>query len=55
MSSTTFWTENQVGGPYATAEESAEALTLRALEFPRLYDLMPVNLPGLTVDRKSVV
>jgi len=47
--STTFWAENQVGGPYITAEESSTALAERAFAFPRLYDLMPVNLPGEVV------
>lgn len=49
MSSTAFWTENQVGGPYATLEESQEALARRQLEFPTLLDLMPVDFPGQTV------
>lgn len=46
---TTFWQENQVGGPYATAEESEQALEARAQLYPTLYDLMPVTQAGRTV------
>ena len=49
MSSTAFWTENQVGGPYYSIEESWLALNKRQYSYPRLYEFMPVNLPGLTV------
>ena len=47
--STTFWATHQVGGPYATLEESQQALAQRKLEFPRLLELMPVEFPGKTV------
>jgi ubiquinone/menaquinone biosynthesis C-methylase UbiE len=49
MSSTTFWTEHQVGGPYATLEESQQALAQRQLRFPSLLELMPVEYPGKTI------
>ena len=47
--STTFWATNQVGGPYATLEESQEGLAQRQMEYPRLLELMPVEFPGKTV------
>ena len=46
---TTFWQEHQVGGPYATLEESEAALEARNGLYPGLYDLMPVDYPGQTV------
>lgn len=46
---TAYWQEHQVGGPYADAEESEQALEARALLFPALYDLMPVCYPGQTI------
>lgn len=46
---TTFWQEHQVGGPYATVEESEQALDDRLLLYPALLDLMPVDFPGQTV------
>ena len=46
---TTFWATNQVGGPYATLEESQGALAERQLLYPDLLDLMPVEFPGKTV------
>jgi len=49
VSATEFWSTNQVGGPYATLEESQEALAHRQLAYPNLLDLMPVDLPGKTV------
>jgi SAM-dependent methyltransferase len=49
LSSTAFWADNQVGGPYATLEESQEALAQRQLLFPPLLDLMPVEQTGKTV------
>jgi ubiquinone/menaquinone biosynthesis C-methylase UbiE len=49
MSSTAFWTANQVGGPYPTLEESQAALAERQLLYPRLLDLMPVDFPDQTV------
>jgi ubiquinone/menaquinone biosynthesis C-methylase UbiE len=49
LSSTEFWTENQVGGPYATLEESQAALAERRLLYPTLLELMPVEHPGKTV------
>jgi len=49
VTSLAFWTENQVGGPYETLEESQEALAQRQMEFPTLLDLMPVEFPGKTV------
>ena len=49
MSSTEFWQENQVGGPYATVEESERALQERIEKFPTLWDLMPVEYPGQTI------
>lgn len=47
--STTFWTQNQVGGPYETWEESQNALDQRALLYPTLLELMPVEFPGKTI------
>lgn len=49
MSSTAFWTDNQVGGPYATLEQSQYALAERQHLYPDLLDLMPVEFPGKTV------
>lgn len=49
MSSLAFWTDNQVGGPYATLEESQAALDERLLTYPSLPELMPVDFPGQTV------
>lgn len=49
MSSTLFWSTHQVGGPYATLEESQGALAERQLLYPALLDLMPVEFPGKTV------
>jgi ubiquinone/menaquinone biosynthesis C-methylase UbiE len=49
MTSTEFWTDNQVGGPYQTLEESQAALAERRLLYPTLLDLMPVDHPGKTV------
>jgi SAM-dependent methyltransferase len=49
VSSTAFWSRNQVGGPYLTLEESQQALDLREAQFPDLYRLMPVDHPGKTV------
>lgn len=49
MSSTVFWSTHQVGGPYATLEESQAALAERQLLYPTLLDLMPVEFPGKTV------
>ena len=49
LSSTAFWTEHQVGGPYATLEESQAALAERMLLYPRLLELMPVDMPDKTV------
>lgn len=49
MSSTAFWTENQVGGPYANLEESQAALAERQLLYPTLLELMPVAFPNQTV------
>lgn len=46
---TTFWQENQVGGPYSSARESEEALEARMQLFPQLLDLMPVSYPGLDI------
>ena len=46
---TTFWQENQVGGPYATVEESEEALRERNERFEGLLSLMPVEYTGQTV------
>jgi ubiquinone/menaquinone biosynthesis C-methylase UbiE len=47
--STTFWATHQVGGPYATLEESQRALDERAVMYPTLYELMPIGFPGKTV------
>ena len=49
MSSTAFWTDNQVGGPYSTLAGSFAALLDREALYPTLYDLMPVVFPGKTV------
>lgn len=49
MTSTEFWAENQVGGPYTTVQESEEALMQREHLYPDLYDLMPIYLPGKIV------
>lgn len=49
MKTATFWAKNQVGGPYSTVVESWADLRDRGERYPTLYDLMPVNLPGLTV------
>ena len=46
---TTFWQENQVGGPYLTIEESEQALAEREDLYPDLHKLMPVDLPGRTI------
>lgn len=46
---TTFWQENQVGGPYANVEESERALKDRNARFDGLLDLMPVEYEGQTV------
>ena len=43
---TAFWQEHQVGGPYASLEESTNALRERNAKFPTLLELMPVNFPG---------
>lgn len=49
MSSTVFWSQNQVGGPYHSLEESQHALVERQRLYPSLLDLMPVVHPGKTV------
>lgn len=49
MSSLAFWTDNQVGGPYPTLEESQAALAERQLLYPTLLELMPVDHPDETV------
>src|SRR5262245_11108849 len=49
MTSTEFWTENQVGGPYYTVTESSQALIDREEMYPELYDYMPVHFPEKTV------
>jgi ubiquinone/menaquinone biosynthesis C-methylase UbiE len=49
LSSTVFWSQNQVGGPYASLEESQEALAVRQALYPTLLDLMPVEFPGKTI------
>lgn len=46
---TTFWQEHQVGGPYASVEDSEHALAIREELYPRLYELMPVQQPGKVV------
>ena len=43
LSSTAFWSENQVGGPYETLEASRHALYARQRQYPSLLDLMPVT------------
>lgn len=49
MSSTAFWSANQVGGPYATLEESQAALLERQRLYPNLLNLMPVQQEGKTI------
>jgi SAM-dependent methyltransferase len=49
MTSTEFWTQNQVGGPYSTLKESQAALLERQRLYPSLLDLMPVVHPGKTI------
>ncbi len=49
MSSTAFWTDNQVGGPYSTLSGSVDALMEREMAYPKLYELMPVIFPNQTV------
>jgi 2-polyprenyl-3-methyl-5-hydroxy-6-metoxy-1,4-benzoquinol methylase len=49
VSSTTFWSTHQVGGPYETLELSQSALAERMHLYPDLLDLMPVDFPGKTV------
>jgi len=44
--STTFWSQNQVGGPYFTTQQSFDALAKRDELFPSLRSLMPVEHPG---------
>lgn len=46
---TTFWQEHQVGGPYASIEESEDALRERLNLFPNLLELMPVFFPDKDV------
>lgn len=46
---TVFWQEHQVGGPYASAQESTQALLDRIQQYPDLLKLMPVNFPGKTI------
>lgn len=46
---TAYWQEHQVGGPYASLEESEAALVEREQLFPALYELMPVDYPGQIV------
>jgi len=45
----TFWATHQVGGPYATLEQSEAALRDRAALYPELEELMPTNFPGKVV------
>jgi SAM-dependent methyltransferase len=45
----TFWAQNQVGGPYDTAEESFLALNERAAMYPDLETLMPTDCEDMTV------
>lgn len=49
LSSLAFWTDNQVGGPYHTLEESQSALNERQFLYPTLLELMPVDFPDKTV------
>jgi SAM-dependent methyltransferase len=49
VTSTEFWTQNQVGGPYETLEESQAALLERQRLYPSLLELMPVQQEGKTV------
>ena len=49
MTATDFWQKHQVGGPFATLEESNAALDERLALYPKLYELMPVSFPGQTV------
>lgn len=49
MSSTVFWSQNQVGGPYHDLEQSLAGLAERQLLYPALLDLMPVDFPGKIV------
>lgn len=49
MSSTLFWSEHQVGGPYATLEESQAGLAERMMLYPTLLELMPVDFPDKTI------
>jgi len=44
-----FWGRTQIDGPYETLEDSIEALVRREQMFPRLYELMPVDLEGVRV------
>lgn len=43
---TTFWQENQVGGPFADYDESIEALLERQQAYPALEKFMPTKFPG---------
>lgn len=49
MSSTVFWSQNQVGGPYFSLEESLAALEEREALYPTLSQLMPTIFPDQTV------
>ena len=49
LSSATFWSTHQVGGPYHNLEQSQAALAERQLLYPNLLKLMPVEFPGKTV------
>jgi ubiquinone/menaquinone biosynthesis C-methylase UbiE len=49
VESKTFWSQNQVGGPYTSLRASAQALAHRHMMYPDLYKLMPVNMPGKVV------
>ena len=49
MSATEFWQVNQVGGPYASFEESEKALEQRRQLYPNLEELMPTRQPGKNV------
>ena len=49
MSSTEFWAEHQVGGPYADLTESTDAVIERALLYPSLAELMPTYFPGKVI------
>ena len=48
-SATDFWQENQVGGPYASYEESQMALVVRNEMYPLLRELMPTSFPASTI------